>query len=448
MGSFKQIPLRLAWAITIHKSQGLTFEKAIIDAEASFAHGQTYVALSRCKTLDGVVLKTPITENSIINDTNIRSFNTQVSQNIPNETILNTSEKRFQLNLIEDLFNYHSFLYPINRLIDIYYTHKTSLEGVIIDPLQKIKDNGILPLLKIANGFKNQMTEMSILTDQLEKTLEIQERFKKAVSYFTDKTTIHIQNPFDELSFTTDNKSVRKDFEKQLKNLEQLLISKVYCLQIMNEGFDVEKYLDARAKSTLETPKKAKKETHTSTEHVVLFEELKELRSTFASKEDVPHFQIFTQKSLFEMCDILPTTDQQLLAINGMGKVRIEKYGTEILTRIVNYCIANKITPRIDKKATKKINTKKASLELFKSGMSILEIAKQRDFVVGTIHGHLASFIETGEIDLFEIIPKERFETLKQLIQNTKFDTISDLKNKIDNQYTFYEIRIVLNTLD
>lgn len=56
-GSFEQIPLRLAWAITIHKSQGLTFEKAIIDAEASFAHGQTYVALSRCTSLEGIVLK-------------------------------------------------------------------------------------------------------------------------------------------------------------------------------------------------------------------------------------------------------------------------------------------------------------------------------------------------------------------------------------------------------
>ena len=61
VGSFKQMPLRLAWAITIHKSQGLTFERAIIDAEASFAHGQTYVALSRCTSLEGLVLKTPIT---------------------------------------------------------------------------------------------------------------------------------------------------------------------------------------------------------------------------------------------------------------------------------------------------------------------------------------------------------------------------------------------------
>ena len=75
-GSFSQIPLKLAWAITIHKSQGLTFERAIIDAEASFAHGQVYVALSRCKTLEGMVLSTPISNRSIINDGNSKWFYT------------------------------------------------------------------------------------------------------------------------------------------------------------------------------------------------------------------------------------------------------------------------------------------------------------------------------------------------------------------------------------
>ncbi|VAV85522.1 DNA repair and recombination protein, putative helicase, partial [hydrothermal vent metagenome] len=87
-GSFSQMPLRLAWAITIHKSQGLTFEKAIIDAKASFAHGQTYVALSRCRTLEGIVLKSPINANNIISDTRVTSFNENVEKNPPNAELL------------------------------------------------------------------------------------------------------------------------------------------------------------------------------------------------------------------------------------------------------------------------------------------------------------------------------------------------------------------------
>ena len=139
IGAFSQIPLRLAWAITIHKSQGLTFEKAIIDAEASFAHGQTYVALSRCTSLEGLVLKTPITSSAIINDSTVSVFNEGVEENHPDESVLNESEKHFQLNLISEILDYQPLLYPITRLIDIFYNNRTSIKGDVIDHLQIIK---------------------------------------------------------------------------------------------------------------------------------------------------------------------------------------------------------------------------------------------------------------------------------------------------------------------
>ena len=79
-GVFRQYPIRLAWAITIHKSQGLTFERAIIDARNSFI-GQTYVALSRCKTLEGMVLETPLRREAIISDRIVDDFTKNVEQN-------------------------------------------------------------------------------------------------------------------------------------------------------------------------------------------------------------------------------------------------------------------------------------------------------------------------------------------------------------------------------
>ena len=193
-GSFEQIPLRLAWAITIHKSQGLTFEKAIIDAQASFAHGQTYVALSRCRTLEGIVLKSPINESSIINDTRVTSFNKNVEENPPDTEILNKAQKIYQLNLIKELFDYYAFLYPIKRLIDIYYTNKSSIKGNIIDPLLLIKDKGITKLLQIGNGFGAQLKELSAEIEAPEKDAVVQERINKALTYFIKHTEDHIKH--------------------------------------------------------------------------------------------------------------------------------------------------------------------------------------------------------------------------------------------------------------
>ena len=110
-GSFSQMPLKLAWAITIHKSQGLTFERAIIDAEASFAHGQVYVALSRCKTLEGLVLKTPIREHSIISDKTVGGFIQQVEENQPGETELNIAKLAFQREQLLELFRFYRMGY-------------------------------------------------------------------------------------------------------------------------------------------------------------------------------------------------------------------------------------------------------------------------------------------------------------------------------------------------
>ena len=90
LGSFRQYPLRLAWAITIHKSQGLTFDKLIIDAENAFANGQVYVALSRCTTLEGLILTSPVNQRFL-----------GAHQNLKEWTEKNQNEKNLQLRFEE-----------------------------------------------------------------------------------------------------------------------------------------------------------------------------------------------------------------------------------------------------------------------------------------------------------------------------------------------------------
>jgi len=467
-GSFTQIPLRLAWAITIHKSQGLTFEKAIIDAEASFAHGQTYVALSRCKSLEGIILKTQIKESSIINDNRVVTFTKDVENNLPNETDLNNSQKVYQLNLIEDLFNYYGFIYPLKRIIDIYYTYKTSIEGNIIETISTIKDN-VTSLLKISTTFKNQINELSVSINSLEDDKKLQERLHKAIAYFIEFTNEKIKTLFETVNYTTDNKQVKKDINKQLDQIEDLIVHKTFCFTGLIEKFSVAHYLKLRAKAIFQKSDKSsrnlkvKRAEITATNHPKLFEELRELRHIISNSENVHHYQIFTQKSLYEMCEYLPTSPKQLRTVNGMGKIRVQKYGEEILEIIQKYIDKNNIKPNFtseeltqnesDIKVKKTVKSKKGetqqiSYDMFKNGMSIKEIAKERGLVTGTIEGHLSQYILMGDLKVEDIMPKDKYNELKKIMRTTIFESFNELKSKIDAKFTYGEMRMVSMDLE
>jgi len=452
VGSFMQMPLRLAWAITIHKSQGLTFDKAIIDAKTSFAHGQTYVALSRCRSLEGIVLMNPIDDKSIITDTRVISFNKDVAENQPDEDILKESQKEFQLHLVDDLFNYYHFLFPVNRLIDIYYSNKNSFQGTIIDPLESIKQSGIQELLKIANSFKSQLSSLCEGIVSPEANDDFQERIHKAVTYFLKHTKERIKDPLSLITFTTEDKALHKDFEKFLQQIEDNLAIKLYCLNGLTELFSAEKYLNLRAKAVLQKSDipKIKKAFTASTDHPKLFEALRNLRDIIASAEDIAHYQIFTQRSLYEMCEILPLNKRQLKVVNGMGTVRIEKYGSEILEIINEYVDSNNIQVQeivIEKEKPKKEDTKLLSLQLFKKGLTISEIAAKRGFVSSTIEGHLSSFLSTGEVAIFDLISEKKYNLIKKELKKNKFEGLTDLKNKTGDKFTYSELRIVLRDL-
>ena len=456
IGSYTQMPLRLAWSITIHKSQGLTFEKAIIDAKGAFAHGQTYVALSRCKSLEGLVLKNKITSNQIISDANVISFNKTAEENPPTETDLLESKTTFQLNLIADIFNFYKFLFPINRILDVFYKNRTVVAGNLEAPLVAIKD--ALPLLlKVANGFKAQLKTLCVVGQTPEQNTDIQARFSKAITYFKAQIDTKLAAPFKTFNFSTDNKTVEKDINKQLDTLEVLLAGKLLYFNGLTAGFNVETILKLRADTVFlakDKPKKTRSAVVDGTTNIELFELLRVLRNDIAQQNDLIHYQVFTQKSLYEICEKLPITTSELLQINGMGKARVEKYGTAILKVIIDFCNDNDIETTLTKnifkaEKPKRITgeTKKISLNLFKKGKTIADIAQVRELNENTISGHLASFIPTGEVKITDLISKKNYETLKAIIPQKTFDNISDLKHQLPDQYTYTELRLVLDEL-
>ena len=449
IGAFSQIPLRLAWAITIHKSQGLTFEKAIIDAEASFAHGQTYVALSRCTSLEGLVLKTPITSSAIINDSTVSVFNESVEENHPDESILNESEKHFQLNLISEILDYQPLLYPITRLIDVFYNNRTSIKGDVIDHLQTIKDEGIVALMKISNGFKNQLNTLSEDNVLPENSSQIQERFIKAITYFLNTTKNNIQKPLDTITFSTDNKAVKKDFSKQFDSLQEKLEEKLFALQKMTKGFKVQEYLQVRANAVLQKTAPIKKKKVASKRDPILALKLRELRDGIAKSLEIAHFQIFTQETLYALCDDLPRTEKELLKVVGMGKTRVSKYGEEILEAIEVYCKENGINRLNEQKKEDKKPTKQISFELFKAGLSIKEISKERSLTAGTIENHLANYISSGDIDVLELIPLKRYKNIRNQVEAAgEVKGLTALKEKVDGSITYIELKMVLMSME
>ena len=448
-GSFSQIPLKLSWAITIHKSQGLTFDKAIIDTELSFAHGQTYVALSRCKSLEGLILKSPIQSSNIISDRRVTGFTGKIAKHQPDETVLQKFKNQYFTELVSELFDYLPLRYPVNRLIDIYQKNTSSIQGNVIVPLQKLKEQ-LKNLQDIRQKFIKQITKLLSGIDNPEKDKVIQERIAKARNYFLQQTEDHIQKNFDDIVFDIENKQVQKDFSKFYDDLNNHLHQKLFILKQLEPDFSIKNYLDVRAKAILENtvkPKKSKTSLPDIIIHPDLFDALKNLRSELAFEEGIPLYQVFTQETLYALTEELPVTKKQLKKVHGIGKIRLKKYGYQILEIIKAYCIANDIPLKEDKpdKQKPKQNTKEISLELFKSGKSIEYIAKIRNLTTGTITGHLAHFIPTGEIKITDLISQKRFDQIKEIIENNTFETLTELKNIAGNDYSWDELRLVLN---
>ena len=266
-----------------------------------------------------------------------------------------------------------------------------------------------------------------------------------------------ILEPIKTFAFTTDNQAVGKEITKHLDAFEELLLVKTIYFKSLVNGFKTKQFLELRAKSVFmgkDKPKKPRKAVVDGTSNIELFEKLRILRNDIAKEKELIHYQIFAQKALYEMCETLPTTKQELLQVNGMGKTRVEKYGTAILKVIRAYCEEHDIETSTDieifevsKPKQKKGDTKKESLALFQSGKSIQEIADFRELNENTIFGHLASFVSRGEVKITDLMSVEHFEELNTLIPKKEFENLSDLKHQLDDKYSYGELRLVLESL-
>lgn len=252
IGRFTQYPLKTAWAITVHKSQGLTFEHAIIDVQHSFAHGQTYVALSRCKSLEGMVLANPIPQYAIINDRTVESFQEDPRHKSPDEQRLDQMQRHYMLRTVEDLFSFNQLRYAINDMIRHMREHFYSLYPKQYSAWTTHSDAFAKEIEDVAKRFHNQYQNIILTEADYHKSALLRERLIKGAAYFEEKIC-DTHALLRKTSLPTKNQAVEERTTTLMQNLSDMIRFKMQLLHyVAANGLVLQDYLKAKAKISLD----------------------------------------------------------------------------------------------------------------------------------------------------------------------------------------------------
>jgi len=364
LGTFKQYPIRLAWAITIHKSQGLTFEKAIIDAGDSFAPGQVYVALSRLTSLEGLVLFSRIHPQAISTDARVLEF----SKNEMGDDVLQQElEQQQKVFISRSLL--HSFSWE--KLVENFQQHLDEYEHRLIPDKEKTIEwakniqEKITQQKGVAANFNRQLEQLLVSADD-DGYKQLHLRVSAAVGYF----------------------------KKSIDDIFALLQTHIKEIKIKQR---IKKYLN----------------------------DLYDLETAFKRKNKQLQHAIELAEALTKGMD-----SNALLQL-----IENQKKSKEVLSA------------EADEKAyykPRKGETRFITLQLFKEGNKVGDIAKMRGLTIGTIENHLISFISSEEISIGDIVSKNKIENILNAIRENPDSSSSSIKEKLGNDYSYNDIRAVM----
>jgi len=367
-GTFTQYPIRLAWAITIHKSQGLTFDKAIIDAGESFAAGQVYVALSRLTSLEGLVLYSRISDNCIHSDKSAIAFSHQEKGEDDLKNQLAESQIIFIRDMLLKAFDWRKLKWEVSNFL------QDMSEKRIPE-----KEAAIAMITKVQNSIHQQHETVEKFNPQLLKLLQevvnadysqVHERVTAAGNYFKDSLYKEVFLPLREHYDTMKIKSGVKKYLKELRGVVSIAKQKRFEL-----------------------------------------DEMKLLTEGLTSNKELPSL------------------------IADMTK-RLKEQQQEVDKEV-----------KETKKKKVKGESHRLSLQMYKDGKSIEEIAKERSLATSTIEGHLMSFIGT-DFELTDFVSEEKISKINAVIDSLEEVSPGAVKAKLGDDFSYAQIRAVINDVD
>ena len=397
IGTFIQYPIKLAWAITVHKSQGLTFEKAILDINRAFAPGQVYVALSRLKSLDGLVLTAPIQFNAISQDKTLVDYadnkpkNEEVKQLIDQETILflkGYTLKAYDFVWLYTCLRNHEASYNMAENKSNKQKHQVWAKE-LIEKFEPLKVN--------ADKFSNQL--MQIFESRAEDYLQtVSTRHVAAKNYFYPVLKELSKSILVHIELLKEEKQI-KSYLEELLELEGLLYKHLLLLDKVSTVID-------NVLNNVEFNKQQLKFNANQNERLEL------VRQTIA----------ITEKAAFE---------ERKEKKSATKKVKKESSASSDTKKM---------------KAAKP-DTKDLSFTLYKEGKTIFEIAEARGFAITTIEGHLAHYVSLGMIPVSQFVDKEKFDVIIEASKKIEGENkLTPLKLELGDGYSYSEIRFTLAT--
>ncbi|MBP5515712.1 MAG: HRDC domain-containing protein [Bacteroidales bacterium] len=332
-GTFSQYPLQAAWAVTIHKAQGLTFDRVVIDAADAFAFGQVYVALSRCRSLEGLSLSSPITSSVAFDDDSVSQF---ISEQPTFEQTLESAddyERQYRIDKLMELFDINELVHWLDRLRGPY----NKLKNIYPDKLRSLGEqiDAVVDLQSVSERFKGQLMRLDVESQNV--------RARKGAEYYEKQLTLLNTKLTDILDIDIDNKETFKAIKEISDQLAEILSIKFACLHaVVKDGYSVAVVQHAKVDQLMAgemktTRKKGKKQSGNEDFNADLATLLRRWRASKAKEEGLPPYMVLQQKALQSIATNMPQTPSQLKQQLGVGAKTIEKYGKEILDIVMDF---------------------------------------------------------------------------------------------------------------